>query len=439
MTRIFQRQIKAQMPMAVAGEGVYLIDNEGKRYIDASGGAAVSCLGHGDKEIVRAIQEQAQSLAFAHTGFFTSAPAEELAETLIADAPDGIGWVYFLSGGSEAVETAIKMARQYFVIIGEPQRQHVIGRHFSYHGNTLGALSVGGHHKRRELYQPLLTQTHHVSPCYAYRGKTDGESDIDYGLRIADELEQKILELGPETVSAFIAETVVGATLGAVPAVEGYFKRIREICDRYGVLLILDEVMSGMGRTGSLYACEQEGIPPDLICTAKGLGGGYQPIGATLVSDKIYQAFRDGPGAFQHGHTYLGHPIACAAALAVQKAIKSRGLLDAVKAQGAVFHQALVQRFGDHPHIGDIRGRGLFRGLELVQDRATKEPFDAGLKLHAKIKKEAFSRGLICYPDGGTVDGVRGDHVLLAPPYIVSESEIAEIVDKLGQAVDAAI
>jgi hypothetical protein len=438
MTGIFQRSINAKMPMAVAGEGVYLIDSDGKRYIDASGGAAVSCLGHGQPDVIEAIRKQAGELAFAHTGFFTSGPAEELAAKLIAQAPAGIEWVYFVSGGSEAIEAALKMARQYFTIIGEPQRTHIIGRWQSYHGNTLGALSVGGHHKRRDPYQPLLIDSHHISPCYAYRGKNEGESDVDYGLRVADELEQKILELGADTVSAFIAETVVGATLGAVAAVEGYFKRIREICDRYGVLLILDEVMCGMGRTGAMYACEGEGITPDLLCMAKGLGAGYQPIGATMVCDKLFAAFRDGPGFFQHGHTYMGHPTACAAGLAVQRVIEEGNLLAAVNAQGTKLAEALNERFGNHHHVGDIRGRGLFRGIELVRDRASKEPFDAALKLHARIKAEAFARGLICYPDGGCVDGLRGDHILLAPPFIINDDEIAEVVDKLGQAVDAA-
>jgi adenosylmethionine-8-amino-7-oxononanoate aminotransferase len=439
MSHVFQRQIKTKMPKAVAGEGVYLIDSEGKRYLDASGGAAVSCLGHGDKDVIAAIHKQSQDMAFAHTGFFTSEPAEELADTLVTDAPDGIEWVYFVSGGSEAIEAAIKMAHQYFAVIGQPDRRNIIARRQSYHGNTLGALAVGGHHKRRAPFQPLLFDTHHISPCFAYHGKAMDESDAEYGLRVANELEAKILELGPETVSTFIAETVVGATLGAVTAVEGYFKRIREICDKYGVLLILDEVMSGMGRTGSLFACEQENISPDLIVMAKGLGAGYQPIGAVMLTDRLFKAFRDGPGFFQHGHTYMGHATACAAALAVQNAIKSRNLLDAVKNQGEFLNNALIERFGNHHHVGDIRGRGLFRGLELVKDRTTKEPFNPELKIHARIKSLAFSNGLICYPDGGCVDGQKGDHILLAPPYIINEDEIAQIIDKLGQAIDAAI
>jgi len=439
MSRIFQRQINARMPVAVGGDGVYLIDSGGKRYLDASGGAAVSCLGHSNQAVMEAIRKQVQTLTFAHTGFFTSAPAEELADTLVAGAPEGLEWVYFLSGGSEAVETALKMARQYFTLIGQPQRRHFIGRRQSYHGNTLGALSVAGHEKRRRPYKPILLDTHHISPCFAYRGKLDGESDEDYGLRVANELEDKILELGEDTVIAFIAETVVGASLGVAPAVAGYFRRIREICDKYGVLLILDEVMSGMGRTGTMHACEQEGISPDLLCMAKGLGAGYQPIGATMVSEKLFGAFRDGPGAFEHGHTYMGHATACAAALAVQGEIKSRDLLAAVKNQGEILGNTLKERFAEHPHIGDIRGRGLFRGIELVKDRATKEPFNGSLKLATRIKAQAFSNGLICYPDSGTADGTNGDHILLAPPYIVSEDEIMEIVDGLEQAINSAL
>jgi len=439
MTHVFQRQISAKMPTAVAGDGVYLIDSQGNRYLDASGGAAVSCLGHNDRDVIEAIKAQVDELAFAHTAFFTSAPAEELADLLIDAAPDGIAMVYFLSGGSEAIEAALKMARQYFLETGEPKRTRFIAREQSYHGNTIGALSVGGNAWRREPFKEMLIESSHIAPCYAYRHKSPDESDEEYGRRAADALEAEILRLGPETVAAFVAETVVGATAGVVPPVEGYFKRIREICDKYGVLLILDEVMCGMGRTGTLFACEQDGISPDVICVAKGLGAGYQPIGATLVTDKIFAAFRDGSGFFQHGHTYMGHATACAAALAVQKKIRKNGLLPNVRKQGQLLADKLTERFGNHANIGDIRGRGLFRGIELVVDRSTKEPFDPALKLHAKIKGEAMARGLICYPGGGTVDGTRGDHVLLAPPFIISENEVEELVDKLGGAVDAAL
>lgn len=438
-SRIFQRQIGVDLPMAAGGEGIYIVDGAGKRYLDASGGAAVSCLGHSDADVRRAIKEQVDKLAFAHTGFFTSEPAEALADVLIEGAPAGIERVYYMSGGSEAVEAALKMARQYFLETGRPERARFIARRQSFHGNTLGALAVGGHRARRAPYRPMLTEVTHISPCYAYRGMEPGESEEEYGRRAADELEAAIGKLGPETVAAFVAETVVGSSLGAVPPVPGYFKRIRDICDRHGVLLILDEVMCGMGRTGTLHACEQDGIVPDLLCVAKGLAAGYQPMGAVLVSGHVFDAFRKGSGAFQHGHTYMGHPTACAAALAVQRAIRSRNLLANVRRQGEALVEGLRQRLGDHPHVGDIRGRGLFRGIELVADRATKEPFDPGLKMHARIKSEAMDRGLICYPSGGTADGDRGDHVLLAPPFIVEDSQVADIVDRIGDAIDAAV
>ena len=438
-TNVFQRQINVVMPRAVKGDGVYIIDSDGKRYLDGSGGAAVSCLGHSDADVIKAIKEQAETLAFAHTAFFTSTAAEELANYLVAKAPGGIEKVYFMSGGSEAVEASLKMARQYFLESGESERTRFIARRQSYHGNTLGALSVSGNALRREPFEPMLMSVSHIAPCNAYRGQADGETEEDYGLRVADELEMEIQRLGPGTVAAFIAETVVGATAGVVPPVKGYFKRIREICDRHGVLLILDEVMSGMGRTGTTFACEQDGIAPDIVCVAKGLAGGYQPIGAALVSEKIFAAFRDGSGFFQHGHTYMGHPTACAAALAVQRKIETGGLLSNVKKQGEVLDSLLLERLGNHANIGDIRGRGLFRGIELVADRASKEPLDPKLKLHARIKAQAMDRGLICYPGGGTADGVRGDHVLLAPPFIIEEAQIRDLVEILGDAIEAAL
>ncbi len=431
MSKVFPRHCKSGLPMADRGDGVYLVDTQGKRYLDASGGAAVSCLGHGDVRINDAIKTQLDQLEFAHTRFFRNAPAETLAELLIEKAPGTLDRVYLVSGGSEAVEAALKLARQYFIEIGQAQRHRVIARMQSYHGNTLGALAAGGNLWRRQPFSPLMIETSHISPCFAYRGMRDGESEADYGLRVADELETEILRLGEDRVMAFVAEPVVGATLGAVPAVKGYFKRIRQICDRYGVLLILDEVMCGMGRTGSLFACDQEGIAPDIMTIAKGLGGGYQPIGAMLCTDTIYGAIEQGSGFFQHGHTYIGHPVACAAALAVLRAIIDRGLLDRVQQQGERLRQALQARFGDHPHIGDIRGRGLFLGLEFVQDRQSKSAFDPNLGFNKIFKKTALEAGLICYPMGGTVDGKQGDHVLLAPPFIIDNGHIEEIVDKL--------
>ena len=439
MSNVFPRHCKINMPLAVQGEGVYIIDRTGKRYIDASGGAAVSCLGHGDPDIAEAINNQLKRLEFAHTGFFSSVPAEALAETLIKEAPGDLDRVYFVSGGSEAVEAAIKLARQYFIEIGQPSRHRVVSRLQSYHGNTLGALAAGGNMWRREPFAPLMIETTHISPCYAYRGQNKDETEFDYGQRVANELETEILRLGADQVMAFIAEPVVGATLGAVPAVDGYFKRIREICDQYGVLLILDEVMCGMGRTGSLYACDQDDIAPDIMTIAKGLGAGYQPIGAMLCTDKIYQALEQGSGFFQHGHTYLGHPVACAAAHAVVRKIMDRRMLDRVLAQGVRLHKELLEKFGEHPNVGDIRGRGLFFGLEFVRDRDTRAPFPPQLGFHRKLKAAAFEAGMICYPMGGTIDGQQGDHVLLAPPFIIEVDHIDEIVSKLDTAVKSVL
>ena len=439
MTRILHRQIHNSYPVAVGGRGVEIFDADGRAYIDASGGAAVSCLGHGHPDVTAALHAQADRLAYAHTSFFTTEPAEALADRLIEDAPSGLSHVYFVSGGSEAVEAALKMARQYFVEIGKPERRNIIARRQSYHGNTLGALATGGNEWRRTQFRPLLVETHHIDPCFAYRYQEPGETDQDYAARAAQALEDKILELGPESVMAFVAETVVGATAGAVPPVADYLKRIRAICDRYGVLLILDEVMCGMGRTGTLHACEQDGVSPDIMTIAKGLGGGYQPIGAVLLGQHIFDAFAKGTGFFQHGHTYLGHPMACAASLAVQDVIRRDGLLDNVKRMGAHLTRRLGERFGNHPNVGDIRGRGLFMAVELVEDRSTKATFDPKEKLHARIKREAMARGLMVYPMGGTIDGARGDHVLLAPPFIIDAPTVDAIVERLGDAVDAAI
>ncbi|MBR0878238.1 adenosylmethionine-8-amino-7-oxononanoate aminotransferase [Bradyrhizobium japonicum] len=436
-SRVLHRSLRETPPKAIGGEGVYLFAEDGRRVIDASGGAAVSCLGHQHPRVIAAMAKQASTLAYAHTAFFSSEPAEALAETLVGHEPGGLAYAYFVSGGSEAIEASIKLARQYFIERGEPQRQHFIARRQSYHGNTLGALAAGGNAWRRAPYAPLLSGAFsHVTPAFAYHEKHEGESDAQFVARLAAELEAEFQRLGPDTVAAFLSEPVVGATAGAVTAPDDYFKAVREICDRHGALLILDEVMSGMGRTGTTHAWEQEGVAPDIQAIAKGLGGGYQPIGAMLASGKIIDTIRSGSGAFQHGHTYLAHPLACAAALAVQDVIREDRLLDRVKERGKQLEQRLTERFGNHRHVGDIRGRGLFWAIELVADRAGRTSFDPAFKLNQKIKAEAFANGLGCYPGGGTVDGVRGDHVLLAPPYIASAAEIDLIVDKLGTAVD---
>jgi adenosylmethionine-8-amino-7-oxononanoate aminotransferase len=438
MTHVLHRQIGHAYPVAASGAGVFIRDSAGKEYIDASGGAAVSCLGHAHPDVLAAMHAQLDRLAYAHTSFFTTEAAEELAADLAAHAPDGIGHVFYVSGGSEAIEAALKLARQYFVERGEPQRRAIVARRQSYHGITLGALATGGRAAQRTQFAPLLIETHHVSPVYEYRERRADETLPAYGERLAQELEHTIAALGGETVMAFVAETVVGATLGAVPAVPGYFARVREICDRYGILLILDEVMCGMGRTGTLHACEQEGVSPDIIAIAKGLGGGYAPIGAILMQDRIFATIADGSGAFQHSHTFMGHPLACAAALAVQRVIRRDHLLANVRQQGAYLTRRLNERFGNHPFVGDVRGRGLFQAVELVADRGTKQPFDPAVKMNARVKREAMARGLMVYPMGGAADGTCGDHVLLAPPFIVDAAVVDTIVERLGEAVDAA-
>ena len=432
MSHVFPRQINAPPIKAVASNGCYIFDDSGKRYLDGSGGAAVSCLGHADPEVVQAIQDQTSKMAFAHTGFFSSDPAEELAELLIKYAPGDLDRVYFVSGGSESIEAAIKLARQYHIENGEPNRRHIIARRQSYHGNTLGALAAGGNKWRRDQFEPILINVSHIAPCYEYIDKSNQEKTYEYGQRVAQELEDEILRLGSDTVMAFIVEPVVGATMGAVPAVQGYFKRIEEVCKKYGVLLILDEVMCGMGRTGYLYAAEADNISPDILCIAKGLGAGYQPIGAMLCTKKIYDVIGGGTGFFQHGHTYMGHPVACAAGLAVVQAIIDRDLLKSVKQRSAQLLNELKNQFNTHLNVGDIRGRGLFIGLELVKDRDTKKPFDPSLKIAANIKRSAFEAGLICYPMSGTRDGKWGDHILLAPPFVIDEKQVIELVEKVA-------
>ncbi|MNU58976.1 Adenosylmethionine-8-amino-7-oxononanoate aminotransferase [compost metagenome] len=436
MTHVFHRHLRQTPPVAASAQGMFIRDAEGREYLDASGGAAVSSLGHGHPEVMAAMHAQIDTLAYAHTSFFTSEVAEQLADELIGSAPEGMSHAYLVSGGSEAVESALKMARQYFVEIGQPQRTHFIARRQSYHGNTLGALAVGGNAWRREPFAPILVPATHVAPCYPYREQREGESAEQYGLRLAAELEAAIVAQGADRVIAFVAETVGGATAGVLTPVPGYFKAVRAVCDKYGVLLILDEVMCGMGRTGSLHACEQEGVVPDLMTVAKGLGGGYQPIGAVLAQRRIVEAMSKGSGFFQHGHTYLGHPMACAAALAVQQVIRRDGLVAKVRDDGVAFGAMLAEALGDHPHVGDIRGRGFFWGVELVADRASRQPFDPALAVNARLKKDAMARGLLCYPFGGTVDGRQGDHVLLAPPYIATRDHLQEIVARLTASVD---
>ncbi len=439
-SHVFPRHCHSLPPTAVGGDGCWLIDREGRRYLDASGGAAVSCLGHSNSRVLSAVKQQLDRLAYAHTGFFTTEPAEALADKLIAKAPPGIDRVYFVSGGSEAVEAALKLARQYHVERGEPDRHAIIARWQSYHGNTIGALAAGGNRWRRQMFAPMLPEAmHHIAPCHYWRFGEPGETAEAYGLRVADELDAAIERLGPNRVAAFIAEPVVGATMGAVTAVAGYFQRIREICDRHGVLLILDEVMCGMGRTGHLFACDAEPVRPDIVCVAKGLGAGYQPVGAMLCTGAIHDAIAQGSGFFQHGHTYLGHPAACAAGIAVLEEFEEQDLVARAQRTGNALHQRLSERFGQHPHVGDIRGRGLFIGMEFVRDRESRTPFDPSARVAAKLKAAAMAEGLMVYPMAGTIDGQNGDHVLIAPPFILSDDEAGMIVDRLAASLEAAL
>jgi len=443
-SHILHRQLRARYPLAASANGCFITDAGGRRYLDASGGAAVSCLGHGHPEVLAAMHAQIDRLAYAHTSFFSTQVAEELADALIEDAPAldprrRATHAFLVSGGSEAMEAALKLARQYFVEIGQPQRAHFIARRNSYHGNTLGALAVGGNVWRRRQFAPLLIDVAHVAPPYAYRDQRDEETEAQYSERLVREIEETIARIGADKVIAFVAETVGGATSGCLTAPPGYYKDVRALCDRHGILLILDEVMCGMGRTGTLHACEQEGVVPDLLAVAKGLGGGYQPIGAVLVGGHIVDALAQGSGAFHHSHTYIGHAVACAAALAVQRVIRRGRLVQRCRLQGEKLAARLSAAFETHPHVGDIRGRGLFRALELVRDRATKEPFDPQHRLAATVKKAAMDAGLLCYPMGGTIDGQRGDHVLLAPPFIINDDELDLVIERLRTALDKAL
>ena len=425
---------------AVAGDGVYVIDGSGKRYLDGSSGSGPSCLGHSHPAVRRALHAQIDRIAYAHTAFFTTRPMEDLAENLIADAPAPLTQVWFTNSGAEAADAAMKLTRQYFVDIGQPERHIVIGRRAGYVGSTLAALSAGGNPARRVPFAPVLpTNVRHIGPAYPYRGLMAGESLAAFALRTAGELESAIQEARPERVSAFICETAVGSSLGAVMAPEGYFREIRRICDRHGILLILDEVMCGMGRVGRRYTFEDEGIAPDMVMLGKALAGGYGPLGAVLVSQAVYAGIRDNTGFFWHGHSFHGHALSCAAALAVQREIQERDLYANIRASGLLLDKLLRERFADHPHVGEIRGRGLFQGVEFVADRATKRTFDAAQGIAARLTEQALDLGLMCYASGPSAENGVGDRVMLMPPYIVEPRHLEELVDKLGLALDHAL
>ncbi|BCS19497.1 uncharacterized protein APUU_12325S [Aspergillus puulaauensis] len=439
---VLYTKIDKRPPEIVRSHGNYLETSDGRTIFDASGGAAVACLGHSEPRVKQAIMDQLDQTAYVYSPFFTVPAAEEVATYLTESTNGAMSKVFIVSSGTEAIEAALKMARQYFTELPEPQMQRTkfIARRQSYHGNTLGSLAAGGHKARRAIFEPILaSNTSHVSPCYAYRGKKNGESDEQYVALLAAELEHEFQQAGPGNVCAFIAETMCGTTLGCVPAVPGYFKAMKEVCDRHGALLILDEVMSGMGRTGTFHAWEQEGVVPDLQTIAKGLGAGYAPVGALLVGSRVADALAGGTGSFTHSQTYQGHPIACATACAVQKIIKEDNLLENVRVQGEYLGQLLNERLGGHKNVGDVRGRGLFWALEFVKDKTTKEPFpvEAGIaqKVHLTGLQKEHSVSVI--PGVGVADGRNGDIIQIAPAYNGTKADIEEIVRRVEGVVKA--
>ncbi|RAL05506.1 aminotransferase, class III [Aspergillus ibericus CBS 121593] len=438
---VLHRNTRFVPKKAIGGKGSYIFLEDGTKFLDSTGGAAVSCLGHGHEEVKQAVIDQINQLSYCHTTFFGTEASEELARLLTESTGGKMSKLFVVSSGSEAVEAALKLARQYFLELPtpQPQRTRFIARKPSYHGVTLGALSVGGHMIRREAFEPLLSSnTSHVSPCYPYRGQAKDESDEDYIARLATELDEEFQRVGPENVCAFVAEPVVGAALGAVPALPGYFPAMKSICEKYGALFILDEVMSGMGRCGTVHAWEQENVVPDLQTIGKGLGGGYAPVSGLLISEKVVDVMDNGTGVFRHGQTYQGHPVACAAALAVQRVIKRDNLLENVRTMGKYLEEELRSRLGGHPNVGDIRGRGLFWGIEFVSDRETKEPFAPELGVAFQVQETGLGPefGVSLYAANGSVDCMRGDHIILAPPYNVSKEEIDIIVDTAARVID---
>jgi adenosylmethionine-8-amino-7-oxononanoate aminotransferase len=439
MSHVFQRYMLKPYPVAVRGEGPYIVDSSGKRYLDAASGAGVSSLGYSDTGVADAIAKQARELAYVYNAYFTTEASERLADALVEMTPQGLDWVFFGSGGSESMDGALKMALQFHLDNGQSARRRFIARRQSYHGCAMGGLAVSGNVVRRMLFEDVLMPADFVSPCYAYRDQQAGETDAAYVARLAQELEATIQRVGPHTVAAFIAEPVVGATNGAVPALPGYFKAVKAVLDRYGILFIADEILTGAGRTGTYLSIEQDGVTPDIVTLAKGLGAGYQPISAIVVAGRVFDTIADKRGYFIHGHTYNASATPCAAALAVITAIRERHLLERVQTMGQRLRAALAERFANHPHVGDIRGRGLLLGLELVRNRQTKSTFDPQLMLWGSVQREAMNRGLICYPMGGTADGMNGDHILLAPPFIIDDAQVGEIVDKLAAGLDAAL
>ena len=430
------RAPRQRYPLAVSASGMRITDSNGKRYLDMSGGAAVSCLGHGDPAVIAAINTQLQQLAFAHTAFFTNEPQEQLAAALVARFCDPGARVYFLSGGSEANETAFKIAWQYWAARGAPAKKIIISREHSYHGNTFGGLSVSGNDLRRRASAAPLIDWPRIPPCYPYRELQAGEDIESYSARSAAYLEDAIEKCGAENVAAFICEPIVGSSLGVVAATPGYLQRIRDICDSNDILMIADEIMCGSGRTGNYFAHQFDRVMPDIVTVAKGIGGGYQPLAATVTSSGVASVLTE--SGFAHGHTYIGHAAACAAGVAVQQALDRYGLLQRTQKMGERFLSLLRDAFANHPHVGEVRGRGLFVGIELVQDVATREGFTDRRSLPEELRTLAMEQGLICYPGGILVNDKTVPHIMLAPPMIAEDRHLLECIDKLTATLHSA-
>ncbi|EEU38267.1 uncharacterized protein NECHADRAFT_58707 [Fusarium vanettenii 77-13-4] len=437
-------KINSPPPRIVKSQGIWLETQEGHRILDGSSGASVVSIGHNDPRVKKAITAQLDKVAYCYNPFFTTEAAENISRFLTDSTNGAMSKVFIVSSGTEAVEAALKIARQYFTELPAPQpsRTKFIARKQSYHGNTLGSLAAGGHKSRRGIYEPILsTSFSHVSPCYPYREMKEGETEQQYVARLAKELDDEFKRVGPDTVCAFIAETVSGTSLGCMPAVPGYFKAMKEVCDRHGALLILDEVMSGMGRVGTLHAWEQESVVPDLQTIAKGLGAGYMPIGALLVGNKVADALGKGSGSFMHSQTYQGHPVACAAAFAVQSVVKEDNLLQNCQEMGELLGKSLKEKIGGHKNVGDVRGRGLYWGLEFVRDKKTKESFPVKDGIAMKVHKAGLSpeHGVSLIPATGNVDGVQGDMVVISPPFTITKEEIKLLVGKVEKAVTSVL
>ncbi|CAM1500413.1 Fc.00g095750.m01.CDS01 [Cosmosporella sp. VM-42] len=438
--RLLHRSLLSRPLSVESASGVYLKLSSGRQILDGCAGAAVAIIGHGNKDVQNAIMEQVSKVSYVHTGAYTTDSAEDLANFLLEGKPFGLSKAYIVSSGSEAVDSAMKLARQYYVEKGELQRKRFVARKQAYHGNTIGSMSVGSNLARRAPYEDtlMLERVSWVSPAYAYRGQHKDETEEDYARRLVEELDAEFQAVGPETVIAFIAETVGGATAGCITAPKGYFEGVQKVCNKYGILLILDEIMCGSGRVGTYFAFEQEGdVRPDIVTVGKGIGGGYAPIAGALVHERIIDTLRSGTASFNHGHTYQAHPVTCAAALAVQKVVRRDNLVVRCAEMGRLLEASLREVFGDLRYVGNIRGRGLFWGIEFVQDRASKKPFDKRLRFGVKVQEAAMELGLAVYPGTGTADGLVGDHILISPPLTITKDEQDLMIKLLKQAYDS--